>query len=78
MKAYISKYALTADVYEKDGYVSPAGYFFTVPGTGLGMKLGQDAHLTREAALIDAEARRDARIKQLEKQIQKLKALKFK
>ena len=81
MKAYISKYALTADVYEVEGAIEPtAGIhrLFIRKDTREDYILGVDAHETREAALADAEARREARIKALEKQIVKLKALKFK
>lgn len=77
MKAWISKYALSADVYEKEGTVS-GGLFFTYDCTLGPMKMAVDAHLTKEAAIADAERRRTERIASLENQIKKLKALKFK
>ena len=79
MKAYISKYALRADVYDMEG-CEEGGFFFPNRSGPLdkGMKLGLDAHLTRDAAIVDAERRRQERIASLEKQLRKLKLLNFK
>jgi len=76
IKVWVSKYALTDGVVEQDardlgaGCVMPAGFIHWIT-------LGKDAHLTREAALQVAEAMRLKKIASLEKQLKKLKEMRF-
>lgn len=78
MKFWITKYALTQNVYCIKGEVC-GEYMLREIGRGVGQSFyhGRDWHKTKEAALADAEHRRAAKIRALEKQIAKLKALKF-
>lgn len=81
MKVYITKYALTTGILtEDDGEVSEES-----PGMvsckSLGVFAifhGKDWHATPEAALVRAEEMRGKKIKSLEKQIAKLRVMKFK
>lgn len=80
MKVFITKYALTTGIHERDveemghGVVKDKDTFmsqyFYVEGKGW--------HRTMESALKEANRMRDSRIKALEKQIFKLKQLTFK
>lgn len=79
MKVYITKYALTTGIMERDvedighGTVKDKDTFmsqyFYVEGKGW--------HRTMESAIKHAQVMRDNRIKALEKQIEKLKGLTF-
>lgn len=61
----------TAKYYKNDArYVAVSGEWMT-------FKLGKDAHLTREAAVADANKRRDAKIKSLEKHLAAARAKVF-
>ena len=83
MKAYITKYALThgitvvdatlcdPNIYKRMISVSPAR------GYGLVRYYGDEWHETPEAALADAEKRRQAKIKSLKKSLAKLEARTF-
>lgn len=80
MKVYITKYALTLGIQEREvidvghGTVKDIDTFmpqyFYVEGKGW--------HKTKESALKRAEEMRESRIKAIEKQIEKLKELTFK
>lgn len=76
MKMYITKYALSGGVEHLEceqrdgGWVLPAGYSWT-------MLVGRDAHATIEAAEARFNEMRAAKAKSLEKQLAKLRALKF-
>lgn len=77
MKAYITKYALTEGIQEKEGDISKS-YPTMFRGEGFGNTFhGKDWHLNREDALKQAEAMRLKKIASLKKQIQKLENLKF-
>lgn len=75
-RAFITRYALSAGIQEVDAtrsasdssYVSYGDHGFVGP---------HDWHLDRARAVKRAEAMRDAKIKSLEAQLKKLRALKF-
>ena len=80
-KVYITKYALTTGLMEADMELlndgkhchgKPSGYHYNTSF------FGNDFHLSKEDALKDCEKRRITKIKSLEKNIEKLKVLKFK
>lgn len=75
---YLTAYALASGIEtsavrreHEDGYVSLEDRGFDI------YKIGRDVFETFDAAVADAKARRDKKIKSLEKQIAKLRALKF-
>lgn len=80
MKVFVTKYALTLGIQERE--VIDVGHgsvrdtatlmpqYFQIEGKGW--------HKTMESAIKEANRMRDSRIKALEKQIQKLKQLTFK
>ncbi|HEY4288248.1 MAG TPA: hypothetical protein VGN00_14185 [Puia sp.] len=78
MKAYISKYALTADVYEVEGRLDGLVFRYQRKGIEAALLWCVEVHATKEQAVSMADRRRDDRIKSLEKQIHKLKMLEFK
>lgn len=76
MKAYITKYALTKGIFEVDcerlsedriRVFSVVTQYYS----------GYDWYYTKEAAIVRAKEMQDAKIKSMEKQLQKLKGLKF-
>lgn len=79
MKVWITKYALTAGIREDTAHTSDNnGYIFT----GEARKVSQiftrkEWHTTRQAAIADANRRRDARITALRKQIAALEKMTF-
>lgn len=79
-KVYITKYALTTGVIEADMELKNDGKMcYGKPNsssydTGF---FGDDFHLSKEDALKDCEKRRISKIKNLNKQIEKLSNLKF-
>jgi len=79
MKVWVSKYALTDGIEEADAKpYTNAGYVNAgAAGRHYALKLGEDAHETREAAVADAEKRRTARIASLRRQIARLEKLSF-
>lgn len=75
---YITKYALSSGILEREQVDIDGRMAVVVEPGGLnrrGYYHGSDWHLTREAALADAEKRRVARIASLKKQIEKLEKL---
>lgn len=76
---WLSKYALTTGI-EESRVVSTSsirkGYVLLV-ATHVAMKIGVDAHETREGALKAAEQMRLRKIASLKKQIAKLEAMRF-
>lgn len=78
MKVWVSKYALSDGISERDvvGGVTEAGYVY-LKGLWLGFKLGRDAHASITEAQAAAEKMRLKKIASLEMQIKKLQALKF-
>lgn len=80
MKMWVTKYALTDGIRERSGEVSHEYFcYYTVPPmSGLVMmKIGRDAHPTKEAAVEAAEAMRVKKLRSLEKQMKKLRDLRF-
>lgn len=79
-KMWISRYALTQGIYERAGEVRN-GYFCHRAGGaasfGVLMKVGTDAHATKEAAIAAAEAMRAKKLRSMEKQMHKLRDLEF-
>ena len=79
MKIWISKYALSSGITEhecpepKNGFVYPGPPFMR----SFALKLGSEAHTTREAAIDSAEAMRAKKINALRKQILKLENMSF-
>lgn len=79
MKVFVSKYAITDGITEHDATISGDGGYASVPGR-LGLytlKMGRDAHLTREEAVAKAHEMRMRRIASLQKQIAKLEQMTF-
>jgi len=82
---WITKYALTAGIQECEliSFVGGTGTKLAVdvkwPGgyNNEAMFFGTDWHDTKEKAIADAIKKRDRKIKSLEKQIAKLKAMTF-
>lgn len=82
---YCTKYALSLGVIEFEPRATgdaDDGYVYAEKGSKLGywtvMKLRRDAFETKEAAIADANARREKKIKSLEKQIAMLRRMEFK
>lgn len=79
-KVYITKYALTKGVIEKDGEIADYGNGHVrafVHGDYSSYGIGSEAFYTKEEALKNAEERRIKKIESLKKQIKKLENLKF-
>lgn len=79
MKVYITKYALTLGIQEREVEVGTNG---SVVDKSTGMTQyfhdeGKGWHRTIESAIKEANRMRESRIKALEKQIEKLKKLTF-
>lgn len=75
---WLSKYALAGGIAEyqaeiRDGMAYPGKPFLG----SIGFKMGVDAHDTREAAVLVAEAAAKKKIASLKKQIAKLEVIKF-
>lgn len=79
MKLWVTKYALTDGITENqtDGEVSEHGYM-SVKGMWSSLKLGKDAHESREAAIDRARTMQANKIASLRKQITKLEKMEFK
>jgi len=79
-KMWISRYALTEGIYQRTGQVK--GEYFCY-GSALStqfsvlMEIGKDAHATKDAAIAAAEAVRVKRLRSMERQMQKLRDLRF-
>lgn len=77
MKAWITKYALTKGILEKevedcgDGMVSERGRYF------LACYRGTDWHTDKKSAIAKAEEMRKKKIASLKKQIENLERMKF-
>lgn len=84
MKAFITKYALTRGIFEKDGrdvgygtFRIDAGFYSGHYSFAYFYYHKGEWFLTKEEAVIKAEEMRQKKIKTLEKQLSKLKTLKF-
>lgn len=77
-KVWITKYALTKGIYEVNDELTPVtgspGKFYASPHRHA---LTRDWAPTREEAVKQAEAMRDRKLASINKQIAKLKAMKF-
>lgn len=78
MKFFITKYALSGKLLELDGKKDEdGGYAHFREYPFVSFKIGRDAFERLEDALADIEARRNKKIRSLEKQIAQLKKLSF-
>lgn len=78
MKAYITKYALSEGILEREGKVDVrTPTMFCADGAWNNYFHNKDWHLTRELAIQRAEAMRKAKIASLKKQLAKLEGMKF-
>jgi hypothetical protein len=79
-KIYITKYALTRGIIEKEARISDYGGGHLrafANGDYSSYGIGSEAFYTKEEALKNAEKRRTKKIESLRKQIQKLENIKF-
>lgn len=72
---FISKYALSKGIETLIGRVTDCGVYLRAEWIYL--RIGRDAHETREAAVAAAEKMRVAKIASLEKQLKKLRTMTF-
>lgn len=78
MKVWITKYALTAGIYQEEVERSERGVWKDNGPSRIGQGFyNNDWHETPESAIAQAEKKRAAKIRSLEKQIAKLKTLDF-
>lgn len=80
MKAFITKYALTEGIQEKEGKLHRG--IFSIPGSHSGLPFTSYFHnreffLEREEAVKRAEVMRTKKLASLKKQIAKLEGMKF-
>lgn len=75
MKVYITRWALTDGVMEREGIIN--GQHVYVEGLFIRFSIGDDVFLTPEEARQKAEEMRVKKIASLKKKIQKLEKLKF-
>jgi hypothetical protein len=76
-KMYITKYALSTGIIETTETKDIGGGYITDIGSYNCYKLGRDIFKTIEEAIANAEDRRIAKMKSLDKQIKKLSAMVF-
>ena len=77
-KVFITKYALTKGILEKEAEIRDYGYEIAyVKGEFLSYSLGKEAFRTREQAMERAEKMRLKKIASLKKQIEALEKMKF-
>lgn len=79
MRYFISKYALTVGIKERELRPSSSdpNYLYPADGGWTPLKLGRDAFETREEAVAAANAARDKKVASLRKQLAKLEKLAF-
>lgn len=78
-KVFITKYALTKGILEKEAEIRDYGYEIAyVKGGFSSYSLGKEAFRTREQAMERAEKMRLKKIASLKKQIEALEKMKFK
>ena len=77
MKVWITKYALTQGILEREVELPLRDYPTMIKVCDLEYYHGSEWHVTRKAALIEAEQMRGRKIKSLERQLTKLKKLSF-
>lgn len=77
MKVYITKYALTDGILEKEAVLHEDKEYLSVNGYWTFFKLGRDAFENLEDASKAAGEMRQKKIASLEKQIAKLKSMSF-
>lgn len=81
MKVWISKYALTQGIYEVEGEIAESySKMFCVPKSGKTFAMyfhKPDWYETKAEAIVRAEQMRANKLKALDKQIAKIKAMRF-
>lgn len=78
MKAYVTKYALTKGIFEVEADPSRSdAEYFKVEGYIDGFFLDKGIHLTRLDAVCRAKEMRRKKITNLERQLKKLKEMRF-
>ena len=81
MKIFITKYALTDGIQEREGELEDGGKFAAVKSRGFSWNdhypIGKEAFIVRSDAVSDADARRLKKIKSLQSQIKKLETMRF-
>jgi len=78
MKVYITKYALTAGIIEREGGEISDSHCYTKDSFGKrDYYHGKDWHKSFEEAKKDAESRRDRKIVSIKKQLAKLEEMEF-
>jgi hypothetical protein len=77
IKIWVTKYALTEGIFEKEAYVDNEDEKWASTVNESGGYYGNDWHSSKEKAIKHAEIIRIRKIKSLEKQIDKLKNMKF-
>lgn len=73
---YVTKYALSAGITKQVGRLTPDGIYFVYGRHGF-IRDRVDCFETMEAAVADAEVRRERKIASLKKQIAKLEKVTF-
>jgi hypothetical protein len=81
LKVFITKYALTDGIQERDGVLDEDGKYFSVQSRQFGwsdaLPKDKDAFDSKDKAIANANKRRDKKIVSLKKQIEKLQQLRF-
>lgn len=80
MKVWITKYALTQGIFEVEGETTQTPGMFHAPKTEKSFARSffkPEWHETKEEAIAQAKKMREAKLKSLEKQIAKIKAIQF-
>lgn len=80
---WITKYALTKGIFSCRGRITEHGNYFSTIGVRdscfhIFERVGKEVFPTREEALARAEEKRQAKLRSLEKQLKKVKAMEFK
>lgn len=75
-KLWITKYALTRGLFQAEGKAIDAGKYFSCHNVGF-FRVGTETSEDREAAVVKANQMVTLKISSLEKQIAKLRKLKF-
>lgn len=78
MKAYITKYALTSGILEKDVRQLKDSRYVTIPDLCfVSLRIGRDVFYDKKEALEDAENRREKKIAQLTRALNATKSKRF-
>lgn len=80
MKIYITKYALTTGIMEKEGIINPSRHTMAIINTEGGLSEyyhGKDWYRTHDDAIARANEMRQKKVSCLLKQISKIESIKF-